>query len=607
MNRSRVALSLLMIVYAMSLIAVGQANDQSKRRPNQPTTVAEPSSGGSAAAGDAWPNCFTYFGPQDSVEPSMPGAVTPADLGAYAGDCFLSAHGNPEPIGKHATTEIGSDAINFDDYIEYQQQQLTSDIPPAPPIEVEMLDEDYYRGEFDVVGNEAADLDGINLEDRDFDAAEVSDRIAADFAAKKADAKEVAADETEEAEMTIDSVLFDSLGQSLSQDAIDADEQFYTQQQEPVKQQLPTDHHCPFVHGCPRSMSCPLFDRCRELMRDMGVIEEEVTEPMVTPAPMPTATPAPMLNDVTLDADIEDDGMYSAEMLPVLPRVRDCGEIDMKVETKCPAAKKEVEAKEFVDYEAGDYEGLEYDDIDYDGLGYDGLEYERDVYGLDYDSSMLYPSVPSIVDSTYEDGCPNLDSYNPYRGTIYEYEASDVSPKPFVIEDYDFDYNFQMESSQLADDAAMWDCNLAESSKIKHDDLCHPAPKTAIAPPQAFNQVRDVARSVFLRAQQELSKLWQVSLVEVLADKRHSAGHEMAQLINMANDGLTQVRRVDPYGPAKVWLSDVASHVEWFASRVNSYVQTTRRGWYAEYDFPWDVEATTIRGETRDLNLEIDF
>ncbi|MBL8826147.1 MAG: hypothetical protein JNM18_04125, partial [Planctomycetaceae bacterium] len=254
MNRSRVALSLLMMVYVLSLLAVGQADDHRKRRVtgSAPMKTAAPvgeASSAIAPAGDS----FTYYGPDDAAI---------ADESALAEEAFPYAASElaetPEYLlgGNEftaATADEFVESLGVDAPPEYQAEylrdaQANENVAPLPPVEIAET-------------REPAPVDMLNEE-------------LANSASESADM-----------DLSVDTVLFDTLGQT-----DDTDEAFYARQQTLAPSpETPVDT-CPHFHGCTNGIRCPLIDRCRELMQQWQPQEpaksveiETLAEPVVEP------------------------------------------------------------------------------------------------------------------------------------------------------------------------------------------------------------------------------------------------------------------------------------------------------------------------------------
>jgi hypothetical protein len=530
MTRSRVALLLLMMVYVLSLLAVGQADDQRKRRVTgkSPTKAATPV--GEASSAIVSPNdSFTYYGPDDeaiaeNLGEEFPYAssdlaetpdylLKPTEYSAATADEFVEALQSPP-----------TDNYDYDYEAEYlRDPQANENVAPLPPAEI-------------AATREPAPTEVLE--------AELENAIANQV--------ETPANSSE-MPMSVDSVLFDTLGQ-----AVDSDELFYARQNELAPSpETPVDT-CPHFHGCANGISCPLIDRCREQMRHWR--REQPTTEFITTEPLAVTKPvAP--SETQAREDIEDDGMYTGEFGPAY-------ELD---DYGCPVAPKK------------------------------GL-YHPDVYGLDCDHYLDDVTVarPSVAAKSLDDGRWECDDY-----PCYEFHGA---PSSVARRDQTTSAN------EFADDESMWDCHLADPSYVPVAKpaptlAAKPAPKAknepTLAPPRPAKKV--AATSMFLDQNGDLAKLWTVSLADLLADPSHSEGLDLAWYINVENDGLTRAPRVDRHTATLGVLSQVWNTIAPAARFVGRQIDQARGQWYADYGYPWDEEAFPARGFHHDLNLELEF
>jgi len=159
---------------------------------------------------------------------------------------------------------------------------------------------------------------------------------------------------------------------------------------------------------------------------------------------------------------------------------------------------------------------------------------------------------------------------------------------------------------QYLDDEAMWDCHLAEmdaaavrqTRPVQPDRTCK---GELIAP-----RIQVHASGSLLLDRGRLSELWEVSMADILADSRHSEGHDLAWYLNVQNDGLTRTPRVEQAPRIPTLVSNWLARIRPWLSAVARRLESPNRPWYADYEYSWDEEAFS-RGMYRDLNLELDY
>ncbi len=288
-------------------------------------------------------------------------------------------------------------------------------------------------------------------------------------------------------DLSVDTVLFDTLGQ-----ADDTDEAFYAQQRAfAPSPETPIDT-CPHFHGCTNGISCPLIDRCRELIQQWQPIEaakeiiaiEPKSAPVTKPVALPESTRAtcPYSGDYGPSYDLDD---YGCPLAPQAPLTH------------------------------------------------------PDVYGLDCDHYFgeAQRSRSTAAAAGLDDYRWNCEDHDP----CFEFHGAPTSvTRREPVTSFD----------EFADDESMWDCHLADPSYVpvaKPEPTLAAAAKPkaknepTLAPPRP--KQKPVA-SIFLNNRGELSQLWTVSLADLLRDPAHSEGLDLAWYINVENDGLTRAPRV---------------------------------------------------------------
>lgn len=618
MTRSRVALTLLMTVYVLSLLAVGQADDHRKNRVSKATVERTAAPIGEGSSTDARRvDSFTYYGPDDvEVLAHYPGeslyettdyAETAEQLLAAPSDEQLAAETiEPQPVS-------AADAIVVMDEPEFiRDPQANENVAPLPPADIAATKMDRHQ---------AAQAAGLELADElDYDEfVRALDEQGLEFAAAPAIVTQPG-----DMNLSVDNVLFDNLGQ-----ATDADDVFYARQELLAPSPATPVDACPQFHGNWGGIRCPLIDHCRDLMKQWRP-EDRAVESLSRELAAPEITALPSQTPVEMAEDALEASAYGPTFddTPVAPAIKaqesllhpdiyglDCDHYLDTAEYACPTQRQSLKPYYGDDWGCEDYISFSYCGRE-STICRDNALTSADEY-LD-DESMWDCNLadPTFVPSKTEPRVANQAVSEKVTADKKSSEkpAAKVSTPAKTTNDTKAKPAAKTPPVITSTTAPAIKKPAAASPPAKSTPATNPTPATTVKkqpkknePTLAPPKPKLEASSMFLRKNGNLRELWAVSLADLLRDDSYALGNETAWFINVENDGLTRTARVDRTLAARQIVDLAATWLQPIATWLGGSFQQARGQYFADYGYSWDDESYSPRSFHRDLNLELEF